>query len=90
MPGGIRIGAPALTSRAFKESDFVKVAEFLCRACELALEIQSNSGKMLKDFVSAIAKDPGVQQLKTEVEAFARSFPMPGFDPETVPAEDRH
>lgn len=90
MPGGIRIGAPALTSRSFKEPDFVKVGEFLVRACVLALKIQSSSGKMLKDFVTAIEKDSEVQQLKAEVEAFARSFPMPGFDPESVPASDRH
>ena len=28
-PGGIRLGAPALTSRGFKEADFVKVADFI-------------------------------------------------------------
>jgi Serine hydroxymethyltransferase len=28
-PGGVRIGAPALTTRGFKQSDFVKVADFL-------------------------------------------------------------
>lgn len=28
-PGGLRIGAPALTSRNMKETDFVQVADFL-------------------------------------------------------------
>ena len=28
-PGGLRIGAPALTSRNLKEADFVKVADFI-------------------------------------------------------------
>jgi glycine hydroxymethyltransferase len=28
-PGGVRLGAPAMTSRGLKEGDFVKVAEFL-------------------------------------------------------------
>lgn len=28
-PSGIRIGSPALTSRGFKEADFVRVAEFI-------------------------------------------------------------
>jgi glycine hydroxymethyltransferase len=38
--GGVRIGTPALTSRGFKETDFVEVAEFLHRAVHLCLEIQ--------------------------------------------------
>lgn len=28
-PGGIRLGTPALTSRGFKEQDFVEVANFI-------------------------------------------------------------
>ena len=28
-PSGIRLGAPALTSRGFKEAEFAKVAEFI-------------------------------------------------------------
>ena len=31
IPGGLRIGTPALTTRGFKEDDFVKVADFLDR-----------------------------------------------------------
>lgn len=31
IPGGVRIGTPALTTRGFKEDDFVKVADFLDR-----------------------------------------------------------
>jgi len=38
--GGVRIGAPALTTRGFKEADFVKVADFLDRALKIALRIQ--------------------------------------------------
>ncbi len=30
-PGGMRLGAPALTSRNFKEEDFEKVVEFIHR-----------------------------------------------------------
>jgi len=40
VPGGVRIGTPALTSRSFKENDFVKVADFLHRAVQIALRIQ--------------------------------------------------
>jgi glycine hydroxymethyltransferase len=90
MPGGVRIGAPALTSRGFKEQNFVKIAAFLSRACILALSIQASSGKMLKDFVIALEADSAVKELRAEVEAFARSFPMPGFDPASVPESARH
>jgi len=89
-PGGVRIGTPALTSRSFKESDFIKIAGFLDRACQLALEIQSSTGKLMKDFVVALESSSKVKALKADVEAFAKSFPMPGFDPMTVPAELRH
>ena len=31
IPGGVRIGSPALTTRGFKQDDFVKIADFLDR-----------------------------------------------------------
>ena len=31
IPGGVRIGTPALTTRGFKEAEFSKVADFLDR-----------------------------------------------------------
>lgn len=39
-PGGIRIGAPALTTRGFVEADFVKVADFIDRGVKLAKDLQ--------------------------------------------------
>ena len=35
VPGGLRMGAPALTSRGFTEADFDKVADFVdrCACC---------------------------------------------------------
>jgi glycine hydroxymethyltransferase len=83
-PGGVRLGTPALTSREFKEADFEKVAEFLHRAVQLAIQLQNESGKMLKDFIVAVEKNADVQHLKQEVHQFARSFPMPGFEPNVV------
>lgn len=60
-PGGVRLGAPALTSRSMKEADFAKIAEFLHRAAQLALQIQATSGKMLKDFVVACEQSDQVK-----------------------------
>ncbi|KAJ3106571.1 Serine hydroxymethyltransferase 4 [Phlyctochytrium bullatum] len=90
VPGGVRVGAPALTSRSFTEEDFVQVAEFLHRAAQLALKIQQSTGKLLKDFSAALATNEEVKALRHEVESFARKFPMPGFDPNLVVAEARH
>merc|ERR1712173_242532 len=82
-PGGVRIGTPALTSRGFGEADFDKVADFLHRTCQLALEIQNSIPdlKKLKDFREAMANEtwePKIAALKSEVVAFARDYFMPG------------
>jgi glycine hydroxymethyltransferase len=87
-PGGVRIGTPALTSRSFKEEDFVQVAEFLHRAVQIALQIQeASSSKMMKEFVNTLESGVGQDQIKAlrqEVETFSRTFPMPGFDPKAI------
>lgn len=53
-PGGVRVGAPALTTRGMKEPEFREIARFMDRAAKLAIKIQQTSGKMLKEFVIAI------------------------------------
>lgn len=78
-PGGVRIGAPALTSRGFKEADFEKVADFLDRALQIGLRLQQASGPKLVDFAKALETDAEVKALKAEVNAFAKGFPMPGI-----------
>lgn len=86
-PGGVRLGTSALTSRSLKEDDFVKVAEFLHRTVQIAGAVQEKSGsKLMKDFVAALEGNEEIAQLKKEVVEFARSFPMPGFDPSKIKA----
>lgn len=80
-PGGVRIGAPALTTRKFIESDFEQIAVFLDRALKIALDIQAKSGPKLVDFVALLENNSDIEALKLEVNKFATSFPMPGFDP---------
>jgi len=84
-PGGIRMGAPALTSRGFKEADFVKIAELFHRAVDIAVELSnSEEGKKIQGFRKMCAVGPSVhpdlEQLRTEVQKFASSFPTIGFD----------
>ena len=79
-PGGVRIGAPAMTSRGLVESDFVQVAEFLHEVVQIGLKIQAEKGKMLKQFMEGIEQNQDILNLRTRVEAFAKKFEMPGFD----------
>jgi len=79
-PGGVRIGAPAMTSRGLAEADFEKIAEFLHRALQICVNVQSEKGKMLKDFVVGLEENPEILALCAEVETFATSFKMPGFE----------
>jgi len=77
-PGGIRLGTPALTSRGFKEDEFKKVADFLDRAVKIALRIQKEKGKLLKNFIPALYDDEEVKKLKEDVKNFSSVFKMPG------------
>jgi glycine hydroxymethyltransferase len=84
IPGGVRLGAPALTSRGLTEADFEKVVGFFDRGVELAKAFQARVGsKKLKDYKAYVAAhadaDPAVRQLAADVEEFAQSFPIPGF-----------
>ena len=80
--GGLRIGAPALTSRGLNEADFVQVADFLDRGIVLAAELKKAVPGKLKDFNAAMEHPEnfdGIMQLRSEVEAFASAFHMPSF-----------
>ncbi|KAJ3505915.1 hypothetical protein NLJ89_g7161 [Agrocybe chaxingu] len=92
VPGGIRLGTSALTSRDMKEEDIKIVADFLHRAVQLSLVLQKEAGsKLLKDFVR-VATTPAegkeghllVKQLRDEVRAFASKWPLPGVDVSTL------
>mmetsp|Transcript_17443 Transcript_17443/g.25628 ORF Transcript_17443/g.25628 Transcript_17443/m.25628 type:complete len:475 (+) Transcript_17443:31-1455(+) len=83
-PGGVRMGAPAFTTRMTDEGDFEQVAQFLHETVELTLAIQAKSGPKLKDFCAALKNNPDVDALRAKVNAFGSQFPMPGFDPATM------
>mmetsp|Transcript_17373 Transcript_17373/g.48985 ORF Transcript_17373/g.48985 Transcript_17373/m.48985 type:complete len:476 (+) Transcript_17373:117-1544(+) len=87
-PGGVRIGAPALTTRKMVESDFEQIAVFLHKALEISLKIQEATGPKLKDFIPALVDNEDIKTLRAEVNAFATTFPMPGFDPKEMKYKD--
>ncbi|EGC37884.1 serine hydroxymethyltransferase [Dictyostelium purpureum] len=81
-PGGIRLGAPALTSRGLKEEDFVKVVDFLDRVVKVSLDVQSKVGKKMPDFQKAIAESNEIKEIRKEVVEFSKQFGMPGHTSE--------
>merc|ERR1712032_318468 len=78
-PGGVRIGTPAMTTRGCTSEDFKKIASFLDRCCQIALKIQAEKGKKLKDFEAALVGHSDVVALKSEVEVWAGAFGYPGL-----------
>merc|ERR1712232_1450004 len=77
-PGGVRIGAPAMTTRGCQTADFKKIGEFLDRCCQIALKVQAEKGKKLKDFEAGLKENTDIPALKAEVEKWAGAFGMPG------------
>jgi glycine hydroxymethyltransferase len=78
-PGGVRIGSPAMTTRGCGVAEFQKVGEFLDRCCQIALAVQKEKGKKLKDFEEGLKDNADVAQLRKEVEAWAIGFGYPGI-----------
>ena len=81
-PGGIRIGTSALTTRGFKEDDFIKVGTLIHKCVTLALEIQNVSGKKLVDFKNILNADfsEEIAALRKEVNDLAENFEFYNLD----------
>merc|ERR1719401_1146324 len=78
-PSGVRIGTPSMTTRGCTIEDFKAIAGFLDRCCEIAKRVQAEKGKKLKDFEAGLVGDKDVEALRSEVEAWASKFGMPGI-----------
>lgn len=87
-PGGVRIGAPACTTRKMSEEDFQQIATFLHEVLLIAQKIQEQSGPKLKDFIALLETNEDVKKLRSKVNNFATTFPMPGFDPTQMKYQD--
>lgn len=80
-PNGLRVGAPAMTSRGLVEADFERVGEFIGDAIDIAAEVQKESGPKLVEFKKVLAQSPPgkLLELKAQVEQFACQFETVGF-----------
>jgi len=84
VPGGVRIGTPAMTTRGLKEADFDVVGQFLDRAIKLTqvLNKQGTNGASLKTFKESVEKEKTsgeMDRLRKEVADFSGAFPMPSL-----------
>jgi glycine hydroxymethyltransferase len=81
-PMGIRIGAPAMTSRGLGEEDFKRIANYVDAVIKLTQKIQAELPKeanKLKDFKAKVAggEVEEINSLKKEIAAWAVTFPLP-------------
>lgn len=81
-PMGIRIGAPAMTSRGLGEEDFKRIAKYIDTCIKLCKDVQSKLPKeanKLKDFKAKVASGEidEINSLKKEISEWASTFPLP-------------
>lgn len=91
VPGGLRMGTPAMTTRGFTENDFVRVADVVDRAVTIASRIDKAARKTaeeagekspgkLKLFMEHLGNGesyPEIVQLRSEVEDWVGTYPLP-------------
>ena len=81
-PQGLRIGAPAMTSRGMGEDDFKRIAKYIDTSIKLTQKIQSELPKeanKLKDFKAKVASGEvdEINMLRNEIIEWASTFPLP-------------
>jgi glycine hydroxymethyltransferase len=81
-PCGLRIGAPAMTTRGMGEEAFKQIARYIDQVITLCKNVQGELPKeanRLKDFKAKVASGtvPEIESLRKEVAAWASSFPLP-------------
>merc|ERR1712164_59813 len=65
-PGGVRIGTPSMTTRGCGEAHWKQIAEFLDRCCQIALKVQAEKGKKLKDFEQGLVGCKDIEDLRKD------------------------
>lgn len=83
-PSGIRLGTPALTSRAMLEEDMKKVAAWINLVIEEVRgeqmpEDKEARGEFWKRFRKEVVKNKELLKVAQEVKSFAGKFPVPGI-----------
>mmetsp|Transcript_9581 Transcript_9581/g.35511 ORF Transcript_9581/g.35511 Transcript_9581/m.35511 type:complete len:509 (-) Transcript_9581:130-1656(-) len=85
VPGGIRVGSPAMTSRGMLINDFEKIAEFMDRGVQIAIKIKKDADQVskkvadFKTFVDEHGHKYGIPELRKEVQDLCTQFPTVGY-----------
>jgi glycine hydroxymethyltransferase len=91
VPGGLRMGSPAMTTRGFGEHDFTRVADIVDRAVAIAVRVDKAARKAaeekgekapgkLKLFLEHLGDgetDAEIVQLRKEVADWVGTYPVP-------------
>ncbi|CAH0004691.1 unnamed protein product [Clonostachys byssicola] len=91
VPGGLRMGTPAMTSRGFNENDFVRVADIVDRAVHITVRVDKAARKAaeergekspgkVKFFMDHLGNGenyPDILQLRSELEDWVGTYPLP-------------
>lgn len=83
IPGGLRVGTPAMTTRGFTTEDFEKAAHYIDRAVKIAKQVKDEvaaKGEKTKisEFRQHVEGSKELEQLKQEVIDWVKVFPVPG------------
>jgi glycine hydroxymethyltransferase len=89
IPGGLRLGTPAMTTRGFREDDFSRVADIVGRAVTIASRIDKDARKVAEDagekyklrsffdHLGTGENDAEIVQLRSEVADWVGTYPLP-------------
>ncbi|KAK4769136.1 hypothetical protein SAY86_027286 [Trapa natans] len=84
VPGGIRIGTPAMTTRGFSEKEFKLTADLIHEGIQITLEAKKSApGSKLQNFMEHVTSPDfplkgKLTDLRKRVEALTTGFPLPG------------
>ncbi|CAL9733625.1 serine hydroxymethyltransferase, cytosolic [Monosporozyma servazzii] len=80
VPGGVRIGSPAMTTRGMGEQDFVSIVKYIDTAVKIAERVQTSLPKdanRLKDFKAYVDANPNeLPKLKDEIYNWVGQYPL--------------
>ncbi|KAK9420715.1 putative Serine hydroxymethyltransferase [Seiridium unicorne] len=94
VPGGLRMGTPAMTTRGFSQDDFVRVADIVDRAVTIAVRVDKTARKAAEDkgekyklkfffdYLGSGEDDSEIVQLRSEVADWVGTYPLPWIEDE--------
>ncbi|KAI1500348.1 serine hydroxymethyltransferase [Biscogniauxia marginata] len=89
VPGGLRIGTPAMTTRGFTEDDFIRVADIIDRTVTIATRVDKAARKAAEekgekyklkfffDYLGTGEDYAEIVQLRAEVADWVATYPLP-------------